>query len=421
MGPPAPQSKHYPILILAFGSDPAWSLRIGQKGPERLDRPNYPPIPLEAAEVTHEAADAWIYHAKDSATGAAVAIHLSRESCLETTAAAPSAPPSPAVKFTFTASVDHAQLGTLKGCARIAAELFPKINNQPDDDDDDTDKKKPPPPTITNFKSPVAIAFVNPSGNIVFSRGGVRKTAAASGSELALSHDGKKLLFTRSDSKTGPERMIVLYDFDTGASKELETGLVRQAFWSPDDSRIAFLKAQEHDWQVWTCAPAAPEAAAPFSAQAVSSLHGWIDAHTLLASDLQNAYWMGEEKPLEAVPLKDLYGDAFQVISSDTIRTNTVNSDLLLISAYYAATPSGAPKDAIGLTSGFFLYEVHSKRRVILCPLDQWGRNAEWSKDGLQVFYSRMVPTAGMSTYRIFWDGTGVQKYASGTGLVVGQ
>jgi len=45
----------------------------GQKGPERLDRPGYPPIPLEPAEVTHEAAaDSWTYHAKDTATGAPV-------------------------------------------------------------------------------------------------------------------------------------------------------------------------------------------------------------------------------------------------------------------------------------------------------------------------------------------------------------
>ena len=421
MGPPAPQSTHYPILILAFGTNPSWSLRIGQKGPERLVRPNYPPIPLEAAEVTHEAADSWIYRAKDSATGAPVAIHLSREACLEEAAASPAAPPSPAVKFTFTASVDHAQLGNLKGCARIAPELFPKINNQPDADDDDADKKKPPPPTITNFKSPVAIAFLNPPGNVTVSRGGVRKAAAAAGSELALSHDGKKLLYTRSDSKTGPERTIVLYDFDTGASKNLVSGLVRQAFWSPDDSHIAFLKAQDHDWHVWTCTPAAPEAAAAFSTQAVTSLHGWADNHSLLASDLQNAYWLSEDRPPEAHALKDLYGETFQIVSSDTIRINPVNSDLLLVSAYYAASPSGAPKDAIGLTSSFFLYEVRSKRRVILCPADQWARGAEWSRDGLQIFYSRITPATGPATFRIFWDGTGGQKYAAGTSLVVGQ
>ena len=421
MGPPAPQSTHYPILILAFGNDPSsWSLRIGQKGPERLDRPNYPPIPLEPAEVTHESADSWTYHAKDSATGAAVAIHLTRESCLETAATSASAAPSPAVKYTFTASVEHAQVGTLKGCARIAAELFPKINNQPDDEDDD-DKKKPPPPTITNFRAPVAVAYLNASGNIIVSRGAVKKTAAASGSEPALSHDGKKLLYTRADSKTGPERTIVLYDFDTGASKDLVTGLVRQSFWSPDDSRIAYLKAQDHDWQVWTCAPAAPEAAAMFSSQAVSALHGWVDAHTVLAADPQNVYWISEEKPLEALPLKDLYGTAFLVTNGDTIRTNPVNSDLLLVSAAYVSAPPGAPKDTIGLNSTFFLYEVRSKRRVTLCPPDQWGRSAEWSRDGLQIFFTGSDAARHSLVYRIFWDGTGFQKYVAGTGLAIGQ
>src|ERR1700716_1427552 len=80
--PSAPQSKHFPILLLASGNNPAWSLRIGQKGPERLDRPGYPPIILEPADIAHESSgDAWTYHAKDTGTGAPVAVHLSREGC----------------------------------------------------------------------------------------------------------------------------------------------------------------------------------------------------------------------------------------------------------------------------------------------------------------------------------------------------
>src|SRR5579863_3765643 len=136
VGPTAPQSTHYPILLLAFGSDPAWSLRLGQKGPERLDRPHYPPITLEPAEVTHDTGvNSWTYHAKDTATGATVLVHLSREACVgptppETTPVAGGGPasvvqPNPA-KFTFRAVVEHTQIGTLNGCARIAAELFPR-------------------------------------------------------------------------------------------------------------------------------------------------------------------------------------------------------------------------------------------------------------------------------------------------------
>ena len=420
-GPAAPQSTHYPILLLAFGNNPDWSLRIGMKGPERLDRPNYPPIPLEPAAVVHEAAaDAWNYQAKDSQTGAAVSVHLTREVCTDVVSD-PTAAPGPSIgKYTFRVSVDHTQLGLMKGCARIAAELFPKINNQLDPEED-TDKKKPPPPTITKFKPPVAIAYLNPAGGVMLSRGGAKKVVAQTGSELCLSHDGKKLLYTRSDSKTAADRTIVLYDADSGKSLDLVRGPVRQAFWSPDDSRIAFLKAQDQAWQVWSFPVGTPETAAVFSPQNVSSLHGWLDTHTVLASDMQNAYWLSEDKAQQNVPLLEIYGSTFQVLSSDTIRAHPLNPDLLLVSASYVSAPAGSPKDATGLAAVFFLFELHSRRRTVLCPGDQWGRSAEWSLDGLQVFYTRMIPATSGATFRIFWDGTSVVRYLSGTSLTVGQ
>ena len=420
-GPASPQSTHYPILILAFGNDPNWSLRIGQKGPERLDRSGYPPIPLEPSDVTHEAAaDSWSYHAKDSATGATVAVHLTREACTDAMndTLTPVAPPSG--KYSFRASVDHAQIGSLKGCARIAAELFPKINNQPDDEED-ADKKKPPASTVTNFKPPVAVAYLNSAGSVVLSRGSMKKIAAPAGTELALSHDGKKLLYTRSDSKTGPDRTIVLYDFDTGKSLDLVHGLVRQAFWSPDDSRIAFLKTLDQSWQVWSFSVAMPEAAALFSSQSVDSLHGWIDNRTVLATDTQNAYWLGEDNPQQIIALKDIYGSAFQIMSSDAIRVDPVNSDLLLVSADYSSAPVGGPVSSTSSAAGCFLYEPRSKRRAILCPPDQSGRAADWSRDGLQVFFTGSDTSHRSVIYRIFWDGTGLQRFLTGSNYVVGQ
>jgi uncharacterized membrane protein len=420
-GPPAPQSTHYPILILAFGNEPNWSLRIGQKGPERMDRPGYPPIPLEAAEVTHEpAADSWTYHAKDSATGAAVAVHLSREACTDAMNDTITATPPPSGKYSFRASVDHTQVGTLKGCARIAAELFPRINNQPDEEDDDA-KKKPPAPTITNFKAPVAVAYLNSAGAVVLSRGKVKKIVAPEGTDLALSHDGKRLLYTRSDSKAGPERTIVLYDFDSAKSQDLVHGYVRQALWSPDDSHIAFLKGQDRSWQVWAFATGNPEAAALYSPQPVNALHGWTDAHTLLATDMLNAYWLSDETLPQAVDLKDIYGPAFQVMSSDSIRVSPINPDLLLVSANYQSAPTGAPVDSMGLAAGFFLYELRSKRRATLCPPDQWGRAAEWSRDSLQVFFTGTDSSHRSVVNRIFWDGTSLQRTLAGSNYVVGQ
>ena len=424
-GPAAPQSTHYPILLLAFGNDPNWSLRIGLKGPERMDRQGYPPIPLEPAEVTHEAgADAWTYHAKDSATGAIVVVHLTREACTDATNDTLTPAPPTSGKYSFRATVDHAQIGSLKGCARIAAELFPKINNQPDDEDDDA-KKKPPAPTITNFNPPVAVAYLNSAGSVVLSRGKTKKIAAPAGAELALSHDGKKLLYTRSDSKSSPpEHTIVLYDFDSGKSLDLVHGLVRQAIWSPDDGRIAFLKALDSSWQVWSFPATMPEAAALFSPQSVISLHGWVDSHTVLATDMQDAYWLGEDnqqQQQQSVALKDIYGAAFQIMSSDTIRVNPVNSDLLLISAAYLSAPAGASVGSAGSAAGFFLYEMRSKRRVTLCPPEQPGRAAEWSRDGLQIFFSGSDSSHRPAIYRIFWDATGLQRSLTGSNYVVGQ
>jgi hypothetical protein len=198
-------------------------------------------------------------------------------------------------------------------------------------------------------------------------------------------------------------------------------GLVRQAFWSPDDSRIAFLKAVDQSWHVWSLPASMPEAATIFSSQPVNTLHGWIDNHTILATDMLNAYWLSEEILPQAVALKDIYGSTFQIMSSDTIRVHPLNSDLLLISADYLSAPAGAPVDSMGLAAGFFLYEPRSKRRVILCPTDQSGRAAEWSRDGLQVFFAGSDSVHRQGIYRIFWDATGLQRYLSGSNYVVGQ
>jgi uncharacterized membrane protein len=420
----APASKHYPILIIAHGNEPSWSLRLGMKGPERLDRLNYPPMVLEPGAVTRDdSGTSWSYSAKDTATNADVSVKLSRESCSDGMSDS---------KYTFRVAVNHPQIGTLEGCGQSSPDKFPEFRkkNQLDVDDtaaaDDKDKdkdkdKKSVLDPITNFKPPVAVAYLDASGRVIVSRGEVKKTAAPSGSELALSHDGKKLLYTRPDSKTGPERTIVLFEYDTGRSKDLVHGLVRQAFWSLDDARVAYLQNDGQKWQVWSFPYDAPEKTAVFAPQIVDALQGWVNAMTVLATDMQNAYWISEDKPTEAVPLKEIYGSTFQVMSSDTLRIHPLNPDLLLVSAYYTAAPTGAPVDSMGLNSAFFLYEIKAKRRVILCPTDTWARSAEWSRDGLQIFYSKLGPGKTFANNRIFWDGTVPKRVEGASDLVIGK
>lgn len=434
-GPAAPQSTHYPILLLVQGptkeNGETWSLRIGLKGPERLDRAGYPPIPLEPADVSREGStDAWTYHAKDSQTGAAVSVHITREICSD---------PASTAKFSFTASVEHAQIGSAQGCARVATELFPKINNQPTDDDDDA-KNKPAPPTITHFKAPTAVAYINAAGKLIVKRGTVARTVVAKGGyQPNLSHDGKRLLYTtevKGDEK-GDERSISLYDWGTGKSSELLRGAVQQAFWSPDDTRIAFLKFDGSKSQVWTTPMGAPENAALFYPGEVVSLHGWADAQTILADDLQTLYWIGDDGTVkQTIASADLYGkDQFSLSSANTVRIHPLNPELLLVSAELLPQPVAAASKNAGASNkdaakdaatqpgqGFFLYEIQSKRRVLLSPPNLTCSFAEWSRDGLQIFFTCREPSGtAMTSYRMFWDGTSQIKVLDGYGFVIGQ
>lgn len=411
--PAAPQSTHFPILLIAQGSAPAWSVRIGMKGPQELDRAGYPPIVLTPGDVTPAAAgQSWNYAAVDAGTNAAVTVQITREACTDGAAA---------TKYPFRAVLSHAQIGSLAGCARIAPDEFPEFK-QKNLDDDDPEKKKPGPAPITKFKPPFAIAFLDPERRVVMSRGETRKTAAHAGRELCVSHDGKRLLYTREDSASGTERTIVLYDFATGTSKDLVRGNVRQAFWSPDDSRIAFLKSADSKWQLWIFPLNAPESAAAVYAGSLDSLYGWAEPHVLFAANDTSALWIADDGSVrQTVAIKDILGSQFAWSGSDAMRIHPMNPDLLLVSANYANAPAGAAVDSKGVASGVFLYEVKSHRRVTLTSPNDLASDAEWSRDGLQVYFTHGAPGKAQTTDRIFWDGSGLRRYREGTSLAIGQ
>lgn len=410
--PAAAQSTHFPILLIAQGNAPAWSVRIGMKGPQELDRAGYPPIVLTPGDVTPAAAgQSWSYAAVDAGTNAALTVQLTRESCTDAAGA----------KYPFRALVSHAQIGSLAGCARIAPDEFPEFK-QKNLDDDDPEKKKPGPAPITKFKPPFAIAFLDPERRVVMSRGETRKIAARSGGELCVSHDGKRLLYTRQDSAGGPERTIVLYDFAIGTSKDLVRGAVRQASWSPDDSRVAFLKLVESKWQLWIFPVNAPESATAAYAGSLDSLYGWAEPHVLFAASSTSALWIADDGSVrQTVGLKDILGSQFVWSGSDAMRINPVNADLLLVSANYANAPAGAAVDSKGMAAAVFLYEVKSHRRVTLTSPNDFASDAEWSRDGLQVYFTHGAPGKAQATDRIFWDGSGLRRYREGTSLVIGQ
>ena len=397
------------------GTEPGWSIRIGQKGPERLDRPSYPPVMLDPVDVTREGTtDAWTYHARDSVTAAEVTVHLTREPCNADASG---------TKYTFRAEAQHAQIGSFTGCARIAAELFPKISNQTEDED--ADEKKPPQPLpadVIKFKAPVVYAYINTTDKVVFKRGAQAKIVGPAGSQLDISHDGQRLLYTREEK--GGDRTIVLYDFSTGKSTELLRGSVQAPYWSPDDTRFAFLKLIDSHWNLFIAPLNAPDSAAAVYSGDLFSLHGWSDAHTLLAGNQVGFYWIGDDgRVQQTVSSDDLYGvGQFVVSPANRVRVNPLNPDVLAVSAELLKPPPGTPTDPrAGTGAGFFLYEVRSKRRWLLSPLNAFATQPEWSRDGVQLFFNNRDTARTVSIWRLLWDGSQAKKYLPGSDFTVGQ
>jgi uncharacterized membrane protein len=437
--PPSPQSTHFPILLLAFGpaagsrpssvsavpvnapatgapatTEPGWSIRIGQKGPERFDRPNYPPVMLDPVDVAREgSSDTWTYRAKDFATAADVSVRLTREPCTADASG---------TKYTFRAEAQHAQIGSFTGCARIAAELFPKISNQTEDED--ADQKRPPQPLpadVIKFRAPVVYAYFNTAGKVVFKRGALAKIAAPAGGQLDISHDGQRLLYTREEA--GGDHTMVLYDF-AGKSTELVRGSVQAPFWSPDDTRLAFLKLVDSHWNLFVASINSPDSATPVYTGDLFAAYGWSDAHTILAGNQSGLLWIGDDgRVQQTVTSDDLYGvGQFVINSANTVRINPINPDLLVVSAELLKPPPGTPTDPrSGTGRGFFLFEIRSKRRSLLSPLNMFATHPEWSRDGVQVFFTSRGPAQALSIFRILWDGSQPKRYLPGYDLTVGQ
>jgi hypothetical protein len=212
----------------------------------------------------------------------------------------------------------------------------------------------------------------------------------------------------------------MMYDAVSGKNTELMRGLVQRAFWSPDDSRIAFMRSSGSDWTVWTMPAGALDKALQLSTSGVWALHGWTDAHTVLASDDTKLYFLRTESPPAAMAIRDVYGDGYEVKSSDTIRANPANPDLLMVTAYVSHPKPGMPTDAkSGMGGAAFLYELKSKRRVDVTPANVFAQDAEWSRDTIQIFFTNHEKAPVIC--RVFWDGSGYKRVRAGSDLVVGE
>jgi len=145
------------------------------------------------------------------------------------------------------------------------------------------------------------MAYLNPAGSVVAQSRAVKKIIAPAGSELCLSHDGKKLLYTRTYSKTAPDRTIVLYDADSGnrrlgarspSAKLSGRSTIRASLFSERKISLGRFGPSRR--------PCLKAAGRVFST-VCELLHGWLDNHTVPPATCKTAYWLSEDKPQQTV------------------------------------------------------------------------------------------------------------------------
>jgi len=245
--------------------------------PERMDRPGYPPIPLEPAEVTHRPPTRGsIMPRTPPRSGRSP--HLTREACTRCYQRYLTTTPPLGGKYSFRASVDHAQIGSMAGCRPHRRRTLPQ-DQQPARSGRRRGQEETACPTITNFKLPL------PSPTRILPQRCFRPCTAKKfvrpRHRTGLSHDGKKLLYTRSIQRPAPTAPCSTILIPVNLWIYAWPGAA--AFWSPDDGRIVFPS------KLWIAPGRSGRSCRPsrigpaFSPQPVNALHGWVDNHTILA------------------------------------------------------------------------------------------------------------------------------------------
>jgi Tol biopolymer transport system component len=250
--------------------------------------------------------------------------------------------------------------------------------------------------------------------------GAPARLVAKKGYELSLSPDGKRLLYT-VDAE-GTKRVLMLYEADNGKSRETVSGVVREQRWSPDGSKISFLKIVGDAWQIWVMPAADPSKAKAVSTRNVDTQAGWTpDGKTIVATDVERLYWFAlDGRVTKWIPLETIYGKEFQVMGGDGHRFKPGNPDLLLVSADYLDAPKGSPVDGMDLNSTLFVYDFKTGKRTVLLTTKLWGRGGEWSPAGDWIYFER-IENQRRDIWRIHPDGAGLEKVLAGTDIVIAQ
>ena len=117
-------------------------------------------------------------------------------------------------------------------------------------------------------------------------------------------------------------------------------------------------------------------------------------------------------------------GRAFLSSNSPTVPWTVVFEDEGLSAYFYACDRSQETQEK-SILDAMMIYNVAALARSDLDferPEPQRIAAVEWSRDGLQIFFTRGVPgKVPLSTWSVFWDSTNPHRFNSGSFFVIGK
>ncbi len=268
----------------------------------------------------------------------------------------------------------------------------------------------------TSTGGAITLAYIDTSDRVIYKPEGAppRVVEAKNGYDLCLSRDGKRLLYARG-IPDGPNRTMVLYDAASGKSRDVMSGLVASARWSPDNTRVSFLKMDKNAWQLWIMPAVEPSKATLISKQNLDFVDWMPDGKTVLAGDGQRLYWFGVDgKQQKFISTEELYGKDYQWTSSDVLRFQPGNASRMSMSVYYMETPKDVPFEEEGGFATVLLYDWTTRKKTILLTTKTFGHDAVWTPDGTWLYYTRQEKLRKFAVWRMHPDGSGQERIVAG-------
>jgi Tol biopolymer transport system component len=237
---------------------------------------------------------------------------------------------------------------------------------------------------------------------------------------MSLSHDGKQLVYVREE-RDPPRRTLIQYDPATGTSRDLITGFVGDAHLSSDGRQIAFLKLDDGIWQTWVMSTAGPAKNTVVSRKEVTTLVGWAAQDSaLVCFDETNLYWLSlDGKIQKSIPMSTVYQKDFEWMSTNVVRLNPVNPDLIAFSGYRVDTPQDAAVDDTERNATVMVVDLKTGRRSLLLNPKDWAHEAVWSADGVWLYFTRQEAPRRLAIWRMRADGSGLERVTTGAEPVV--